>query len=163
MPGMTESVFVEVMTLTICGSLRYGSWAAGVARWLAELLDTFELDELRLTSPADVLVTLRRRDEATRDERGQLADDLTLARVDPFTAGDPLEVDDPEIELVVPALLDDAVLFALTQGELLLDLLCAPLALFVPLVPVCAFAIATMTKLSAITVTTWERVCAVLI
>jgi hypothetical protein len=153
MTGLTESITVGVMTATLTsagGSLRYGTWSAGVARRLAarlELLDAFELDELRLTSPVDVVLTLLRRDDAVRDERGQSAEVLRLACVDP---------------VAVPARLDDVVPFALTHGELVLDLLCAP-ARFVPLVPVCAFAIAAMTKPSAITVTTWERVCAVLI
>jgi hypothetical protein len=139
------------MTATLTsdgGSLRYGTWSAGAARRLAvrlELLDAF--DELRLTSPVDVRVTLLRRDDAAREGRGQLTEDLRLACVDPVAA---------------PVPLDDVVPFALTHGELVLDLLCAP-ARFVPLVPVCAFAIAAMTTPSAITVTTWERVCAVLI
>jgi hypothetical protein len=91
-----------------------------------ELLDAFELGELRLTSPLDVLVTLLRRDDAARDERAQWADVLALLLVDPLAAGDPVV----SVAPFVPCCR------MLAHGALLLDLPCAPLAVFVPLVPV---------------------------
>jgi hypothetical protein len=85
-----------------------------------------------------MLATVLRRDDLRVDERAQLADDFRVALFAPF-------------------------FFARTHCALLLDTLCALLLRFVPLVPVCAFAIATVRKPSVITVATWERVRAVLI